>query len=123
MKKYKILNLISFFVVFHPVLLAQNIDNLVLEPGFKISIFAENLSSPRQIAQGNNGTIFVGERTGQIIALFDTDQNGQADYKKVIAEDLEYSTGISIFNGDIYFSEISKIWKIKNIESWLNKNL
>ena len=122
MKKFKILNFISFFIIFHPVLPAQNIDNLVLEPGFKISIFAENLSSPRQIAQGKNGTIFVGERTGQIIALTDTDQNGQADEKKVIAEGLEYSTGISIFNGDLYFSEISKIWKIENIESWLNKN-
>ena len=122
MKKYKILNLISFFIFFHPVLPAQNIDNLVLDPGFKISIFAENLSSPRQIAQGKNGTIFVGERTGQIIALTDTDQNGQADKKKVIAEGLEYSTGISIFNGDLYFSEISKIWKIENIESWLNEN-
>ena len=122
MKKYKILNLISFFAFFHPILPAQNIDNLVLEPGFKISIFAKNLSSPRQIAQGKNGTIFVGERTGQIIALTDTDQNGQADEKKIIAEGLEYSTGISIFNGDLYFSEISKIWKIENIENWLNKN-
>ena len=122
MKKFKILNLISFFIFFHPVLPAQNIDNLVLEPGFKISIFAENLSSPRQIAQGKNGTIFVGERTGQIIALTDTDQNGQADEKRVIAKGLEYSTGISIFNGDLYFSEISKIWKIENIESWLNEN-
>ena len=123
MKKYKILNLLSFFIFFHPVLPAQNIDNLVLEPGFKISIFAKNLSSPRQIAQGKNGTIFVGERTGQIIALTDTDQNGQADEKKIIAEGLEYSTGISIFNGDLYFSEISKIWKIENIESWLSKNI
>jgi glucose/arabinose dehydrogenase len=123
MKKYKILNLISFFIIFHPFLPAQNLDNLVVESGFKISIFAENLSSPRQIAQGKNDTIFVGERTGQIIALIDTDQNGQADYKKVLAEDLEYSTGISIFNGDLYFSEISKIWKIENIESWLNENI
>jgi len=123
MIKYFTLNLIFFFIFLHTVLPAQNLDNLALEPGFKISIFAENLSSPRQIAEGKNGTIFVGERTGQIIALTDTDQNGQADYKKVIAEDLEYSTGISIFNGDLYFSEISKIWKIENIESWLNKNI
>jgi glucose/arabinose dehydrogenase len=105
------------------VMVAQDLDKLVLEPGFKISIFAENLSAPRQIAEGKNGTIFIGERTGQIIALIDSDQNGQADYKKVIAEDLEYSTGISIFNGDLYFSEISKIWKIENIESWLNDNI
>jgi glucose/arabinose dehydrogenase len=124
MKKYTIfLNLFSLLILFHPVMVAQDLDKLVLEPGFKISIFAENLSAPRQIAEGKNGTIFIGERTGQIIALIDSDQNGQADYKKVIAEDLEYSTGISIFNGDLYFSEISKIWKIENIESWLNDNI
>jgi glucose/arabinose dehydrogenase len=122
-KRYRILNLILFFIFSHPDLLAQNLDKLVLEPGFKISIFAENLSSPRQLAEGKHGTLFVGERSGQIIALIDTDQNGQADFKKVLAENLEYSTGISIFNGDLYFSEISKIWKIENIESWLNKNI
>jgi len=121
MKKYKIL--IPFLLFFNSGILAQDLEMLVLEPGFKISIFADNLSSPRQIAEGKNGTIFVGERTGQIIALTDSDKNGEADYKRVIAKDLEYSTGISIFNGDLYFSEVSKIWKIKNIESWLNDNI
>ena len=123
MKKYKILNFLFSFIFLQPALFAQNIEKLDLETGFKITIFAENLSSPRQIAQGENGTIFVGERTGQIIALIDTDKNGKADYKKVIANDLEYSTGISLFNGDLFFSEVSKIWKIENIESWLNVNV
>ena len=123
MKNYTILNLFSFLIFFHPVLVAQDLDKLVLEAGFKISIFAENMSSPRQMAQGTKGTIFVGERTGQIIALIDADKNGQSDQKRVIAENLEYSTGVSIFNGDLYFSEINKIWKIENIEIWLNENI
>jgi len=123
MKNYKILNLFSLLILFHPVLVAQDLDKLFLESGFKISIFAENMSSPRQMAQGTNGTIFVGERTGQIIALIDADQNGQSDQKRVIAENLEYSTGVSIFNGDLYFSEINKIWKIENVETWLSKNI
>ncbi len=123
MKKYKILTLIPFLLFLHSGMFAQDLEKLILEPGFKISIFADNLSSPRQIAEGKNGTIFVGERTGQIIALSDSDKNGEADYKKVIAKDLQLSTGVSIFNGDLYFSEVSKIWKIKNIESWLNDNI
>ena len=123
MKKYKILTLIPFLLFLHSGIFAQDLEKLVLKPGFKISIFAENLSSPRQIAEGKNGTIFVGERTGQIIALVDSDKNGEADYKKMIAKDLEYSTGVSIFNRDLYFSEVSKIWKIENIESWLNDNI
>ena len=43
---------------------ALDLINLELEDGFEISIFAENLDSPRQMAEGENGTIFVGERGG-----------------------------------------------------------
>ncbi len=123
MKKYTILLSIPFLFFLQSGIFAQDLEKLVLEPGFEISIFAEDLSSPRQIAESNNGIIFVGERTGQIIALVDSDKNGEADYRKVIAKDLQLSTGVSIFNGDLYFSEVSKIWKIQNIESWLNDNI
>ena len=101
--------LYSFIGIFFSIPISANIDQLVLKPGFEISIFADDLDSPRQMAQGDNGTIFVGERTGQIVALFDSDGNGQVDSKRVIADSLNYSTGVSIFNGDLYFSEISKI--------------
>jgi glucose/arabinose dehydrogenase len=98
---------------------AFDLGQLNLEEGFEISIFAENLDSPRQMAEGKNGTIFVGERSGRIIALIDSDKNGQVDSRRVLAQDLSYSTGLSMSNGDLYFSEISKIWKIEKIEDWL----
>ena len=116
---------IAFFYFFSVLLsmnIFANIEMLKLDPGFKISIFASDLDSPRQMAEGINGTIFVGERGGQIVALSDSDRNGQVDSKRVIAESLTYSTGVSMFEGDLYFSEISKIWKIKNVENWLQKN-
>ena len=40
------------------------------------------------MVEGDNGTIFVGERSGQIVALFDSDRNGQVDSKRVIADKL-----------------------------------
>lgn len=114
--------LIIMGIFYFPVhLFSMDLNHLVLEDGFEISIFAENLDSPRQMAQGKNGTIFVAERSGQIIGLIDSDNNGQADQKIIIANDLTYSTGLSLFNGDLYFSEISKIWKIENIEEFLKK--
>ena len=119
-------NLILFILVtaifFNFKIFAQDLGQFQLQPGFNIEIFASDLDSPRQMAEGKNGTIFVGERGGQIIALSDSDRNGQADSKRIIAESLTYSTGVSIFEGDLYFSEISKIWKIKDIENWLKKN-
>jgi glucose/arabinose dehydrogenase len=98
----------------------MDLNQLMLEDGFEISIFAENLDSPRQMAEGKNGTIFVAERSGQVIGLIDSDNNGQVDQKIVIANGLTYSTGLSLFNGDLYFSEISKIWKIEEIEKWIS---
>ena len=111
-----------FFSVLLSINIFANIEMLKLDPGFKISIFASDLDQPRQMIESKNGTIFIGERSGQIIALLDSDGNGQADSKRVIADDLTYSTGVSIFGGDLYFSEISKIWKIQDIENWLQKN-
>lgn len=113
--------LITFLLTF-TISVSSNqdlINSLSLPTGFEISIYAENLDAPRQMAEGENGTIFVAERGGQILALIDSDQNGQVDLKIIIAEALNSSTGISLFHGDLYLSEISRIWKIENIEKWV----
>ncbi len=120
MNHYKILTFNCFFLTLSLFTYSQNLDDLILDPGFKISIYAKNLDSPRQMAEGDDGTIFVAERGGQISALIDSDLNGEADLKIIITEDLTYSTGVSLFNGDLYFSEISKIWKIENIGQWID---
>jgi len=109
-------------ILFSSHLAAINLNDLEIEEGFQISLFAEDLDSPRQMAEGSEGTIFVAERNGQIVALKDSDNNGQADSRKIIAKNLSYSTGLSLFDGDLYFSEISKIWKIENIEEFLTKH-
>ena len=89
--------------IFSLELYAVNLEQLELEEGFKISIFAENLDSPRQMVEGENGTIFVAERGGQILALIDADKNGQIDSKNIVAEGLTLSTGISLLK-EIYIS-------------------
>ena len=119
MKKKFIFTLNVYLLFFSVSIFADVLDDLILEPGFSISIFAENLDSPRQMVEGKNGTIFVGERNGKILALRDLDNNGQVDSKILVADGLTYSTGVSLFNGDLYFSEISQIWKIENIENWI----
>jgi len=94
-----------------------------LPSGFKINTFASDMIAPRQMIQGSLGTIFVGSRkSNQVIALFDQDGNGFADYKRVIAEGLNSPSGVSIFEGDLYISEIDKIWKLNDIENWLINN-
>jgi glucose/arabinose dehydrogenase len=109
-----------FLFLTNQTLLSLELDHLELEQGFDISVFAYNLDKPRQMAEGKNGTIYVAERGGRVSALIDSDRNGKADLKIVLAQDLQSSTGLSMHDGDLFFSEVDKIWKIENIEEWIS---
>ena len=103
---------------------ANDLEHLKIDSRFNISIFASEIDSPRQIAEDVEGRIYVGSRrSGKIFAISDTDKNGQADERILIAENLEYATGVSIYNGDLYFSEIDKIWKIKDITNYFKTSM
>jgi hypothetical protein len=39
------------------------LSQLVLPPGFHISVYAENVQNAREMALGAKGTVFVGSRT------------------------------------------------------------
>tara|TARA_B100000212_G_scaffold148758_1_gene111808 strand:- start:7069 stop:8214 length:1146 start_codon:yes stop_codon:yes gene_type:complete len=93
---------------------ANIIKNLQVKEGFSIEIFVENIDTPRQIAESKAGNIFVGSRSGGIINVIDRDMN-----IRVIARDLSNATGVTYRNGDLYFSEVDKIWRISNIDEVL----
>jgi len=94
-------------------------SQLVIDPRFEIQVFASDIDSPRQIAEDYDGRIYVGSRkSGKIFALNDSDNNGQVDEKVLIADGLKFATGISFYKGDLFFSEIDKIWKIENIDDY-----
>ena len=45
-------------------------ESLVAPEGFKINVFANNVINARQMASGENGTLFVGTRkAGKVYAL------------------------------------------------------
>ena len=97
-----------------------NINKLLIPDDFEISIYAENLDSPRQITETDNGFIIVGSKNGKnIFALKDENNDGVSDKKILIAKDLKNPTGVTFHNGNLYFSEIDTVWIIKNIDKWL----
>ncbi len=100
------------------------VNSLVIDSRFSVEIFASDIDSPRQMAEDSEGRIYVGSRrSGDIFALIDSDNNGQIDEKVLIANNLTFATGISFYDGDLFFSEINKIWKIENINSYFNSDL
>ena len=98
-------------------------NKLSVPEGFKISIYADGLESPRQITETNDGYIIVGSKNGKnVYALQDFDGDGYAENKILLAQGLQNPTGVVVHEGDLYFSEIDKIWRIKDIDGWLMLN-
>ena len=87
------------------------LDNLIVESGFEIEIFVENVDTPRQITESDLGNIFFGSRNAGTISVIDKNKN-----IRVIANGLSNSTGVTYHEGDLYFSEVDSIWKIPNID-------
>ena len=109
---------ISFFINANGAL-----DKLNLPDGIEINIFAEDLDSPRQITETDQGFVLFGSKKGdKIFALYDKNQDGFAEEKILVADGLQNPTGVSVHDGDLYFAEIDTIWIIKNIDKWLSKN-
>ncbi|MDB9907208.1 PQQ-dependent sugar dehydrogenase [Gammaproteobacteria bacterium] len=104
-------------------LLANILDDLQIDSSYKIEVYASGLDSPRQLTESDDGWIFLGSRSGgSVFAIRDTDENGVSDEKVLVADGLTMPTGVSLFNGDLFFSEIDRIWKIENIDAFLIKS-
>tara|TARA_X000001036_G_scaffold436298_1_gene479177 strand:+ start:2339 stop:3493 length:1155 start_codon:yes stop_codon:yes gene_type:complete len=118
---------IYLFVLFFGVILNNHlvatpslVNKLNLPKGFKITIYADDLESPRQITETDNGYIIIGSKNGKnVYALKDFNKDGRADKKILLAKDLQNPTGVVVHQGNLYFSEIDKIWVIKDIDAWL----
>jgi glucose/arabinose dehydrogenase len=118
------LNLIFalFFVTFF-VNANSDLEKLNIPNGFHISIFADNLESPRQIAETDNGYVIVGSKKGnEIYAFYDKDLDGYAEKRILIADNLQNPTGVTVHDGDLYFAEIDTIWIVKKIDNWLDSD-
>jgi len=108
---------LSFFVNSDPILDQLNVPN-----GFEIHIFSDELDSPRQIAETDNGHIIVGSKKGNSVTAL-VDNNNDGNYQKVIvANGLNNPAGVAIHKGDLYFAEMDTIWIIKQIDTWLESN-
>ena len=116
-----IIYLLYFFSLY--ISADSNINKLFIPEGFEISIYADNLDSPRQLTETADGFIIVGSKNGdKIFALNDANNDGVAEQKILLANGLQNPTGVSFYKGDLYFSEIDKVWIIEDIDSWLSSD-
>lgn len=94
---------------------------LFLPKGFEAEVVADSLKGgARHLTVNSNGDIYVKVRTygpqGVIAALRDKDNDGKADQIKYFGDyphKSSYGTGMKIYNGYLYFSSITTVYRQK----------
>lgn len=98
-----------------------NLELLELPPGFVVELYAEDVENARQMALGDNGTLFVGSRrAGKVHAVIDDDGDYRADRVLLIASELDLPSGVEFRDGALYVGAVSRILRYDDIENRLD---
>ena len=99
--------------------LQDNLKNVKLPPGFKIEVYASGLPEARQMAWGENGTLFVGSYNATNVYAV-TDKGGKREVKTIL-KGLNMPTGLAVRDGALYVIAIDKLLRYDNAEASLDK--
>lgn len=87
------------------------IGRLQLPPGFRISRFAEGLGSPRMLAAGEDGTLYATRpKSGDVLALRDTDGDGKAEAPDRVIQGLPNVHGITLRPGQVFVATVDAVY-------------
>jgi glucose/arabinose dehydrogenase len=107
---------------------AVQLAKVSLPPGFQIAVYADGVTSARQMALAPDGTVFVGTlglfsntKIGNVYAVRDTNRDGRADEVKTILRDLNMPNGVAFRDGALYVGEQHRIVRYDNILATLDK--
>ncbi len=89
------------------------LDDIVLPPGFSIAVFAE-VPNARSLALGDNGTVFVSNRSGR--SIYAVVPEGDSIRTLEIISHLNTPNGIAFHDGDLYVAEINRVTRYAAIE-------
>lgn len=92
-----------------------------LPPGFHISIYAY-VPNAREMTLGARGTVFVGSAiAGAVWALVDSPHHDRPNRQYLIAQGLDYPTGIAFADGALYIAAMNRILRLDQIEQHLTR--
>lgn len=93
------------------------LEEIAVPPGFSVTVFADEVANARAMCWGDKGTLFVGTRSeGVVHALRDTNSDGRADVRYVIARGLNMPAGVAFRDGSLYVSSVNRIVRLDSIE-------
>ncbi|MEO0394267.1 MAG: PQQ-dependent sugar dehydrogenase [Pseudomonadota bacterium] len=87
--------------------------NLDVPDGFEAISFARGLSNPRYLMVGDSGDVYVSEsRAGRVSVLRDSDGDGRADRRAIIAEGLSRPHGLALHDDALYIADTDGIHRM-----------
>ncbi|HHG83848.1 MAG TPA: sorbosone dehydrogenase family protein [Bacteroidetes bacterium] len=97
------------------------LSHIQLPPGFVIDIYADKVPNARSLALGEQGTVFVGTRSGNgcVYAVVDADGDFHADKVYTLACEMNSPNGVAFRNGSLFVAEVNRVVRWDNIESKL----
>ena len=99
----------------------QQPSQWVVPAGFHVTVFADSVENPREMALGSNGIVFVGSlRAGKVQAVIDRDGDYKADRVVLIASGLVQPNGVAMRGGALYVATNSKLLRFDDIERRLD---
>jgi len=88
----------------------KSLPGLTLPSGFSISLFAQDLESPRDLIFDQNQTLLVSlPNEGKVIALPDKNKDGTADSEVTVISGLNRPHGLAFSDSYIYIAETDKV--------------
>jgi len=95
------------------------LDTIRLPPGFRASLFSDEVPGARAMAVSPGGTVFVGTASGNVYALPRPADPAKAPAVVVIARGLHAPNGVAFRGGSLYVAEPERISRFDDIERHL----
>lgn len=96
------------------------LEQINLPDGYSITVFADSVENARSMDLSPSGVLYVGTRSaGKVHALIDSDGDGRADERYLIAEGLQMPNGVAFRDGSLFVAEVSRILRYDDIENRL----
>lgn len=93
------------------------IEQISLPPSFSVSVYSDRVPNARAMVMSETGTLYVGTRSaGKVYAVRDLNGDGCGEEVQTLASGFDGAVGLDLRDGDLYFSNYSKIWRIDDIE-------
>ncbi|MCI0662554.1 MAG: PQQ-dependent sugar dehydrogenase [Acidobacteria bacterium] len=96
-----------------PAALAQPAE-LKAPDGFKVSVFASDVTSARLMAISPEGVLYVARQSkGDVVALPDLDKDGRADKMEIVASGMTRPHSVAFHKGYLYIATNPAVFRLK----------